>query len=103
MISSYGLFVTTKTEIKQTGHDRLLCRSRLLRLYSGHPHPHQIDHPLHSPAALAGLPPIFYNPVLRHFGHPLAERPRHNISPPHVRHQLRINFRLAITVKTASR
>jgi len=71
MISSYRLFVTTKTEIKQTGYDRLLCRSRVLTLYAGHPHPRQIDYPLHSPAALAGLPPIFYNPVLRHFGHPL--------------------------------
>ena len=75
MISSYRLFATTKAEIKQTGYDRLLCRSRLLRLYAGHPHPHQIDYPLHSPAALTGLPPIFYNPVLQHFGHPLRNGP----------------------------
>jgi len=75
MISSYRLFATTKAEIKQTGYDRLLCRSRVLTLYAGHPHPHQIDYPLHSPAALTGLPPIFYNPVLQHFGHPLRNGP----------------------------
>jgi hypothetical protein len=66
-------------------------------------HPNQIDYPLHSLAALAGLPPIFLQSCSAAFRSPTAERPRHNISPPHVRHQSRINFRLAIIVKTASR
>jgi hypothetical protein len=75
----------------------------LLTLHAGHPDPNQIDYPLHSLAALAGLPPIFLQSCSAAFRSPTAERPRHNISPPHVRHQSRINFRLAIIVKTASR
>src|SRR6516164_7554564 len=43
----------------------------LLTLHAGHPDPNQIDYPLHSPAALAACRQFFYNPVLRHFGHPL--------------------------------